>query len=91
MHVRSMSASRRMSLPGVSSRHRQAVFAQLTEEGHAATDILISHRFSTVRMAGDVLDLQDGDIGEEGDHDSLMAHDGLYAQMFRLQARGYVE
>jgi ATP-binding cassette subfamily B protein len=73
------------------ARAEEAVFAQLTEESHAATKILISHRFSTVRMADDVLVLQDGHLVEKGDHDSLMTYDGLYAQMFRLQARGYVE
>jgi ATP-binding cassette subfamily B protein len=48
--------------------------------------LLISHRFSTVRMADRILVLDDGRIVEEGTHERLMARDGLYASMFRLQA-----
>ncbi len=51
--------------------------------------ILISHRFSTVRMADRILVLQDGGIVESGSHDELMQADGHYAHLFRLQARGY--
>ena len=53
------------------------------------TVILISHRFSTVRMADQIVVLQDGRIIERGSHDGLMAADGHYASLFRLQARGY--
>lgn len=72
------------------ARAEEAVFSRLTEESHRATKILISHRFSTVRTADEVLVLQDGRLVERGDHRSLMEDDGLYAQMFRLQASGYV-
>jgi ATP-binding cassette subfamily B protein len=51
--------------------------------------ILISHRFSTVRMADRIVVLQEGRIVEQGSHDALIAADGHYAQLFRLQARGY--
>jgi ATP-binding cassette subfamily B protein len=51
--------------------------------------ILISHRFSTVRMADQILVLDGGRIVEEGSHDSLMRLDGRYAHLFTLQARGY--
>ncbi|MFU8895205.1 MAG: ABC transporter ATP-binding protein [Gammaproteobacteria bacterium] len=51
--------------------------------------ILISHRFSTVRMADQIVVIQDGRIIERGSHDELMAVDGHYARLFLLQARGY--
>jgi len=51
--------------------------------------ILISHRFSTVRMADQIVVLQDGRIIERGSHDDLMRMNGHYAQLFSLQAKGY--
>jgi ATP-binding cassette subfamily B protein len=51
--------------------------------------ILISHRFSTVRMADQILVIQGGRILEAGDHDALMGLDGHYAHLFALQAKGY--
>jgi ATP-binding cassette subfamily B protein len=51
--------------------------------------ILISHRFSTVRMADQIVVLQDGRIIERGSHDELMRVNGHYAQLFSLQAKGY--
>jgi ATP-binding cassette subfamily B protein len=51
--------------------------------------IVISHRFSTVRMADQIAVLHNGRVEELGSHDELMAKDGRYAHLFRLQARGY--
>ncbi|QSQ22224.1 ABC transporter ATP-binding protein [Pyxidicoccus parkwayensis] len=51
--------------------------------------IVISHRFSTVRMADQIAVLHNGNVEELGSHDELMAKDGRYAHLFRLQARGY--
>ncbi|MFC5525612.1 ABC transporter ATP-binding protein [Rhodanobacter ginsengisoli] len=51
--------------------------------------ILISHRFSTVRMADQIIVIQDGRIIEHGSHDQLMAQQGHYAHLFSLQAQGY--
>ncbi|WP_208647257.1 ABC transporter ATP-binding protein [Corallococcus interemptor] len=51
--------------------------------------IVISHRFSTVRMADQIAVLHNGTVQELGSHDELMALDGRYAHLFRLQARGY--
>ena len=51
--------------------------------------IVISHRFSTVRMADEIVVLDQGHIVERGSHDSLMKEDGIYSKLFTLQARGY--
>jgi ABC-type multidrug transport system fused ATPase/permease subunit len=51
--------------------------------------ILISHRFSTVRMADEIVVLDQGKVVERGTHDSLMARAGRYAALFTVQAAGY--
>jgi ATP-binding cassette, subfamily B, bacterial len=50
---------------------------------------VISHRFSTVRMADQIIVLDQGHIVERGNHDELMQKDGIYSKLFTLQARGY--
>jgi ATP-binding cassette subfamily B protein len=54
-----------------------------------AITILISHRFSTVRMADLILVVADGRVAESGDHAGLIARGGLYAELYELQARAY--
>ncbi len=61
-------------------------FAELTEDKMA---ILISHRFSTVRMSDRIVVLEEGRIREEGTHDHLLATGGRYAKLFELQASSY--
>jgi ATP-binding cassette subfamily B protein len=61
-------------------------FKELTRDKMA---ILISHRFSTVRMADRIIVLHHGRIHEEGSHDALVASSGRYAHLFALQAAGY--
>lgn len=61
---------------------------QLRERTGAIT-VLVSHRFSTVRMADLILVLRGGRICEQGSHEELMAAGGEYAQLFELQARAY--
>ncbi|HEY1014743.1 MAG TPA: ABC transporter ATP-binding protein [Herpetosiphonaceae bacterium] len=61
-------------------------FVGLTER---KTAVIISHRFSTVRMADRIAVLGDGRMLEIGSHDELMGAGGIYAELFRLQARGY--
>lgn len=51
--------------------------------------IVISHRFSTVRMADRIVVLKNGEIVEQGTHDALVAANGLYAELFGMQAAGY--
>jgi ATP-binding cassette subfamily B protein len=53
------------------------------------TSIIISHRFSTVRMADRILVLEEGQVAEIGTHEELMATPQLYEQLFNLQAAGY--
>jgi ATP-binding cassette subfamily B protein len=61
-------------------------FADLTKE---KTTLLISHRFSTVRMADRIFVLEGGRIAEQGSHDQLINDGGRYSEMFELQAAGY--
>jgi len=65
------------------------VFEHFRELTRHRIAIVISHRFSTVRMADQILVLDEGRIVERGSHDSLLAEDGRYAKLFTLQARGY--
>jgi IS5 family transposase len=52
---------------------------------------IISHRFSTVRLADKIVVLENGTVAQRGSHDALLEQGGTYAQMYRLQARGYAE
>ena len=49
------------------------------------TSLIISHRVSTVRDANQIIVIDDGRIAEQGDHNALMALDGIYAEMYRRQ------
>jgi len=71
------------------ARTEQEVFARFAELTRGKASVLVSHRFSTVRMADRILVLAGGMITEEGTHDRLMRDGGRYAEMFELQAAGY--
>jgi ATP-binding cassette subfamily B protein len=71
------------------ARAEAQVFEQFRELARERMVILISHRFSTVRMADEIVVIQGGRVLERGSHDDLMALDGHYAHLFTLQARGY--
>ncbi len=65
------------------------VFEHFRQLARERITILISHRFSTVRMADQIVVLNSGHIVERGSHEELMQLDGRYAHLFTLQARGY--
>ena len=65
------------------------VFERFIDLTEGKTSIIISHRFSTVRMADRILVLEDGKILELGTHEELMETPKLYAELFELQAQGY--
>jgi ATP-binding cassette subfamily B protein len=66
-----------------------AIFAELKENLKGRIGIVISHRFSTVRIADRIAVIADGRVKELGTHDELLRADGRYAQLFELQAAGY--
>jgi len=71
------------------ARSEYEVFQRFTELTAGKTALLISHRFSTVRMAGRIVVLENGRIAEQGSHDQLLSLGGRYSGMFELQAAGY--
>ena len=71
------------------ARSEFEVFERFKELSDDKTAILISHRFSSVRMADRILVLADGKVEASGTHAELMAQGGRYAELFELQAQGY--
>ena len=71
------------------ARSEHEVFERFAELTKGKMALLISHRFSTVKMADRIIVLERGVIAEDGRHDQLMAHGGRYAEMFELQASSY--
>ncbi|PKH74278.1 ABC transporter ATP-binding protein [Stenotrophomonas sp. Betaine-02u-21] len=71
------------------ARAEYEVFQRFRELSEQRTAVLISHRFSSVRMADRILVLADGRIEASGSHAQLMAEGGRYAELFELQAAGY--
>jgi len=65
------------------------VFQRFKELSHGKTAVIISHRFSTVRMADRIIVLERGQIAQVGSHADLLAAGGQYAELFELQAAGY--
>jgi ATP-binding cassette subfamily B protein len=72
------------------ARAEHEVFVRFAELMKGKAAVLISHRFSTVRMADSILFLEHGQLLEIGSHEELLAKKGKYAELFRLQAKGYL-
>ena len=73
----------------IDAKAEYEIFQKVGELQKDKTVIIISHRFSTVRNADRILVLEGGKIIEEGNHEKLMKKDGLYAELFNIQAQGY--
>jgi ATP-binding cassette subfamily B protein len=71
------------------ARAEYEVFERFKELTQGKTAVLISHRFSTVRMADRILVIEHGRVQEIGAHEELLARQGRYAELFQLQAAGY--
>jgi ATP-binding cassette subfamily B protein len=71
------------------ARAEYEVFARFSGLVEGKMAIIISHRFSTVRMAGRIIVLKYGEVVEQGSHEELLGTRGLYAELFALQAQGY--
>jgi ATP-binding cassette, subfamily B, bacterial len=71
------------------ARAEHEVFERFATLSAGKTAVIISHRFSTVRMADRILVLRQGKLIESGTHNQLVASGGLYAELFELQAKGY--
>ncbi len=73
----------------IDARAEHQLFRNFSEMVQGKTAILISHRFSTVRIADRILVLERGRLQEQGSHDELLHKGGEYAQLFELQAAGF--
>jgi len=71
------------------ARSEHEVFKRFAELTEGKLSILISHRFSTVKMADRIIVLENGQISEQGTHEQLVARGGRYAEMFDMQASNY--
>jgi ATP-binding cassette subfamily B protein len=71
------------------ARAEYDVFVRFNELMAGRMAVVISHRFSTVRMADRIIVLREGRVVEDGTHAALIAGNGLYAELFEMQAQGY--
>jgi len=68
----------------IDARAEHTLFNAIDEASRDQTTVIISHRFSTLRMADRILVMHEGSVVEQGTHDDLMASDGRYATLYRL-------
>ncbi len=71
------------------ARAEYEVFRRLRDLSRGKTAVLISHRFSTVRIADRILVIEDGRVVESGAHEELVSERGRYGELLELQAAGY--
>ena len=71
------------------ARAEYEVFQRFADLTKGKSAVLISHRFSTVRMADKIIVLEKGQLIEMGSHRELLEKNGRYAELFNLQAMGY--
>ncbi len=70
-------------------RAERRIFEEVRRLLAGRTAIIISHRFSTVRLADQIYVLHEGRVVEQGTHESLMGQQGRYAELYELQAAAY--
>lgn len=73
----------------IDAKAEAEIFAHFKDIAASKISIIISHRFSTVRMADHIVVLEKSEIVEEGNHEELLQANGQYATLFNLQAQGY--
>ncbi len=73
----------------VDAKSEYEIFRSIIKKQQGKSTVIISHRFSTVRRAEKIIVLDHGKIIEQGTHSELIAQDGVYKEMFELQAEGY--
>jgi ATP-binding cassette, subfamily B, bacterial len=73
------------------ARAESRLFERMRELLEGRSVVLISHRFSSVRSADRIYVLHEGRVVEQGSHEELMERGGLYAELFSLQARAYLD
>jgi ATP-binding cassette subfamily B protein len=73
----------------VDAQTEYEIFRQFQKLTEGKMAILISHRFSTVRMADRIIVIEEGRIAESGSHQELLRREGIYARLFGMQAEGY--
>ena len=71
------------------AEHEYEIFQRFRELTEGKIAVLISHRFSTVRMADKIVVIEQGQVSEMGSHQELVDRGGTYAHLFELQAAGY--
>jgi len=69
-------------------RAEQALFRTLRTAFAGRAVLLVSHRYANLHLADRIFVLQDGTVVEQGTHSNLLARDGLYAELYRLQSHG---
>lgn len=73
----------------IDAKAEYSIFNNIYKAHSSKTTLIVSHRFSTVRKADVIIVMNSGKIIEYGSHEELVRHDGLYKEMFDLQAEGY--